>query len=1067
MACYYLVISSTHLSNGHLRNIKGVFRGPLCESAGGDSPDYAEKGKAITKAVEDLKANFYCELCDKQYQKHQEFDNHINSYDHAHKQRLKELKQREFARNVASKSWKDERKQERALRRLHQLAELRQQTDRGPGKYRSQQHGQRLLPGREFRLGARHLLPGSGGTSAVVTSRFPPPQREQLHSRKKPSQGSRDHSGRRSGVSFCFSRKTQLKLESSASVFNDSVEEAPGDRVALWRQRQDPEAFWARVASHGDLTTDTVDGGTRRDLMSGKTSWDSEGEGRELSRAKEEGSLTSPLQPRVRQSDKKPKDADRRLRATFVENPAEVGGSPSQRVGTVIRETLGSREGMRTRDLGSEAACDHGQRYIVVNTDPDKKQLLFVNVLARDGDTMLKWPKEQVRYTKSEPYISYSCNPLYFNLAQSKRRLTKDICDMVPGNADESRESREGQRGAFHLENRLGISKPKNERSHIECETHNAEGNGKPGALCTQNADYQVSVGDPSDKCAGTKRLTLSKRKRHLKLAMLSRRNMVTMSGSKALAHSLSTAPNAKEMHRVPATAALGPVGKSSPHPAHSSARQNRFKLHGSRSAAQSSSTWVTETSDLCSDDEGPLYRARRWPSSTGSSPGLSLKRRSGSRPDESCSDDSLVHKRRRPVTQVERSERQGWCREERSSSTCSSTDTSELSWGSPGRLQAQPRPRGRAHSFEEPQPVRSSKGNSNLVSRGTSRLVKLASVVRKITRDQPHLLRADEKDHAAASNANQAEELEDRPAEDTNPTRKKMNTAMWLPLIGKLPAVRRRAKKERCELSQGSAEPRVVPDQPEEGPAPSPLDCSGRLVCPRSPAQTETSTASWSAEHPFSSDAYLRQPLESSRPQKSFSPPLAEQPITFSADEIDKYKQLQLQAQWHVQQQQQQQHAKAVPAVPPEPPSAAPVPAFHRLPLPPQMPVTGLAHTLLPHRALAAFASSLAQPLAPLTPLHPLPQPRLAPIQLPTVTPALFPAHPTTLLAGPPLHLIPTATFRPTHLTLHPVPAGSLLPALLAPSPLAHASSTLHLHPLLQPLFPGQNLQPHSRPST
>ena len=48
--------------------------------------DQVEKEKAIAKALEDLRANFYCELCDKQYQKHQEFDNHINSYDHAHKQ---------------------------------------------------------------------------------------------------------------------------------------------------------------------------------------------------------------------------------------------------------------------------------------------------------------------------------------------------------------------------------------------------------------------------------------------------------------------------------------------------------------------------------------------------------------------------------------------------------------------------------------------------------------------------------------------------------------------------------------------------------------------------------------------------------------------------------------------------------------------------------------------------------------------------------------------------------------------------------------------------------------------
>ncbi|XP_015680294.1 G patch domain-containing protein 8 [Protobothrops mucrosquamatus] len=91
--------------------------------------DYVDKEKAIAKALEDLRANFYCELCDKQYQKHQEFDNHINSYDHAHKQRLKDLKQREFARNVSSRSRKDERKQEKALRRLHELAEQRKQPE--------------------------------------------------------------------------------------------------------------------------------------------------------------------------------------------------------------------------------------------------------------------------------------------------------------------------------------------------------------------------------------------------------------------------------------------------------------------------------------------------------------------------------------------------------------------------------------------------------------------------------------------------------------------------------------------------------------------------------------------------------------------------------------------------------------------------------------------------------------------------------------------------------------------------------------------------------------------------
>lgn len=45
-------------------------------------------------------------------------------------QRLKELKQREFARNVSSRSRKGGKKQEKMLRRLHELAEQRKQQDR-------------------------------------------------------------------------------------------------------------------------------------------------------------------------------------------------------------------------------------------------------------------------------------------------------------------------------------------------------------------------------------------------------------------------------------------------------------------------------------------------------------------------------------------------------------------------------------------------------------------------------------------------------------------------------------------------------------------------------------------------------------------------------------------------------------------------------------------------------------------------------------------------------------------------------------------------------------------------
>ena len=46
----------------------------------------SEKERAKEASLADLKSSYYCELCEKQYLKHSEYDNHVNSYDHAHKQ---------------------------------------------------------------------------------------------------------------------------------------------------------------------------------------------------------------------------------------------------------------------------------------------------------------------------------------------------------------------------------------------------------------------------------------------------------------------------------------------------------------------------------------------------------------------------------------------------------------------------------------------------------------------------------------------------------------------------------------------------------------------------------------------------------------------------------------------------------------------------------------------------------------------------------------------------------------------------------------------------------------------
>lgn len=48
--------------------------------------EQAEKEKKMTEILTEMNKSFYCELCDRQYTKYSEFDNHINSYSHHHNQ---------------------------------------------------------------------------------------------------------------------------------------------------------------------------------------------------------------------------------------------------------------------------------------------------------------------------------------------------------------------------------------------------------------------------------------------------------------------------------------------------------------------------------------------------------------------------------------------------------------------------------------------------------------------------------------------------------------------------------------------------------------------------------------------------------------------------------------------------------------------------------------------------------------------------------------------------------------------------------------------------------------------
>ncbi|XP_048375947.1 G patch domain-containing protein 8 isoform X1 [Stegostoma tigrinum] len=494
MACYYLVISSTHLSNGHFRSIKGVFRGPLCKN-GSESLDYAGKEKAIAKAVEDLKANFYCELCDKQYHKHQEFDNHINSYDHAHKQRLKELKQREFARNVASKSRKDEKKQEKALKRLHQLAELRKQTECTPGSapmfkpatMAIDSHSKRVVAGpiaKDRDTGRKSNTRASCKKEALkknLENSLPSTAQVQGQFGLKPfslftnKSSSYIHKG---SISFSFSKKVPVKLESSASVFDDTIEEKQSeDEPQNCKVKAEPAMLGVPGGQNSMACTENNEQMKQSQMGSGigsnpfarvkklkalmlKENKDEEGKEyycytptlcktktkfpfllfMKSSETTDAGKLSA--------HDEKNKGFHTDSSNFKCREIAEIGDGQNEvrdakkmatpQLNYLTCQQIPNQEDGKTSDqdtckmknealsMFSEKQTEPQLRRLEASHRPKPITGPFLHVLSRDGSTILQWPSELLLFTQTEPSISYSCNPLYFDFKLSRNKNQKN-----------------------------------------------------------------------------------------------------------------------------------------------------------------------------------------------------------------------------------------------------------------------------------------------------------------------------------------------------------------------------------------------------------------------------------------------------------------------------------------------------------------------------------------------------------------------------------------------------------------------------------------------------------------
>ncbi|NXQ55772.1 Z804B protein, partial [Anthoscopus minutus] len=187
----------------------------------------------------------------------------------------------------------------------------------------------------------------------------------------------------------------------------------------------------------------------------------------------------------------------------------------------------------------------------------------------------------------------------------------------------------------------------------------------------------------------------------------------------------------------------------------------------------------------------------------------------------------------------------------------------------------------------------------------------------------------------------------------------------------------------------------------------------------------------------------------------KSTSPPLTQQPITFTPEEVDKYRLLQLQAQQHMQKQLLAKRLKVLPA--PGPAAFSATPAVPALPVQQQATVTTIHHTLLQHFAVSASVHPHGSHLS-LAPLHPLSQAHFAPISLPPLAPALIPTHPA-LLTGHPLHLVSATPLHPSPLTFPALPQAAYIPALFTPH-LNTATPAIHPNHFVHPLLQGQ--EPH-----
>ncbi|XP_007938050.1 zinc finger protein 804B [Orycteropus afer afer] len=1229
--------------------------------------EFAEKEKATAKALEDVKANFYCELCDKQYHKHQEFDNHINSYDHAHKQRLKELKQREFARNVASKSWKDEKKQEKALKRLHQLAELRQQTEcvsgNGPAYKASRvtiekQLQQGIFPIKNGRktsfMKSALLLKGkslprsiSDKQRSTMPNRHPlPTDRRYLFGNQSP-QTSPDprNVSHRTGVSFSFSKKVHLKLESSASVFSENAEETHDcNKSPFYKTNQTAEKCKCCMFTNEDTQitmeqdinispshlesglhntfsissnilqdkNDSIDE-TLKDSIGIQASFSksnihfSDVDFTPSSREKEtqntlknasEKHINHPCQANASSSPPNIyKHSDTRVFECLDEFPSP---EPREQRDTVHLNSNPRIEN-RNKSLDETARVSKNVKRLIRETclhDVKSKSLPFLHVQSKDGHTTLQWPTELLLFTKTQPCISYGCNPLYFDFKISrntknshdpedlKTDLSKKLCGKKTKIESQSSGLIKDQQKVVQEDNQSLKPKMieinpdwenfqrKYNLDYNDSEPNMDKHNFSASDLGRKNPKVPAYLEISPKDCVGNQNNSDNESKEPSRIHWQSCQRVVLNNANEGLSFTPYMSRTKKKNKLIPCDA-------------HSEFEdRNQFKWGsspygvGGHSEHRKDFSTIFNRGNLlyfCKRECNPVERHKR-------------KRRKHnclSLSDEIVSSDWLQAETQRDrncqlwesfKNEKYSKHRDGHCRQRHKLSknqqefsgpkfrrvihcdsgsptekppNCQVFQHSKLGCYSGEKIYHLHKNERNHDSLDSPHicdlgKVKSMQCNSGNIScllrncsSGPSENSELDVTERERTpltakslleRVQAKKCQERTTNFEFSSNSCKNESEAHSQIQCTIQFGPPLCNRPALPLPQKTQniskrrhhkgtAVLRTTEKGKVKCSQTSnstvftdtdgenrlsrgiiqvvaesqspniknvttkdqSQPFISEVQPlTQSCDPVPNDCAGALPSNKDTTVTnstetkedqinlELQDVSMHMNHVegninshYDRTMLMHDNVEDGLEMchKSISPPLIQQPITFSPDEIDKYKLLQLQAQQHMQKQLLSKHLRVLPAAGPA--AFSPASAVQTVPVHQHASITTIHHTFLQHFAVSASLNSHSSHL-PIPHLHPLSQPHFTPITFSPLTPAVIPAHPT-FLAGHPLHLVTAAPFHSSHITLQPLPPAAFIPALFSPHLNPATTSIIHLNPLIQPVFQGQDLCHHS----